>query len=293
MDLTGERSDLSIHEVRAFHEVGSAKSISRASERLGMTQPGLSRIIRKLENQLGVPLLLRVKHGVELTKAGQKFLTESRGLLHYFEELKNAVRGHNEAIEGSYSIGAHPQVAAVTFPRLFRRLLSTSERLELRPVHDISRRIVEGVVSYRIDFGVVVDPVRHPELTLVPLFTDTMGFWKAQGEYDPKVVLGDLNLKQTEKILAEAYQAGLLADVRVIPCSDLLVVREMAAYGVGVGILTASVARHLSDTRLTSLQHWPVCEEKIFLVYRKDAQRSTAAKLIRDAIVGELKDGRR
>src|SRR4051794_13690308 len=97
--------DLSPYELAAFQELAEAGSISRAAERLGITQPGLSRIVRKLESQIGAQLLIRTKLGVKLTKTGETFVHESRALLRELDSFKDKVRRQETEIEGSFLLG--------------------------------------------------------------------------------------------------------------------------------------------------------------------------------------------
>ncbi|MGG1889684.1 LysR family transcriptional regulator, partial [Priestia megaterium] len=60
--------------LKSFIETAKTKSLSKASEQLHMTQPALSKQMRKLEEDLGVTLFIRSATGVELTSAGEILL---------------------------------------------------------------------------------------------------------------------------------------------------------------------------------------------------------------------------
>ncbi|MEU0502295.1 LysR family transcriptional regulator [Nocardia sp. NPDC005998] len=74
-------SILSLEQVRGFVTVAEEGNFRRAAERLRMTQPPLSRQIQKLERDIGVELFDRTQRQVQLTPAGEVFLTEARRLL--------------------------------------------------------------------------------------------------------------------------------------------------------------------------------------------------------------------
>ena len=72
-------------ELRYFIEVANSLNLSRASERLGISQPSLSVAIKRLEGSIGTELLIRQKRGVVLTQAGKQLLAHAKQLLQYFD----------------------------------------------------------------------------------------------------------------------------------------------------------------------------------------------------------------
>jgi DNA-binding transcriptional LysR family regulator len=83
---------LEISQLRCFVAVAEELHFSRAAERLNMTQPPLSRQVRLLEHQLGVPLLERTSRSVRLTAAGKAFLPEAARILFMVEEAARIAR---------------------------------------------------------------------------------------------------------------------------------------------------------------------------------------------------------
>jgi DNA-binding transcriptional LysR family regulator len=77
--------------LRYFVAVAEERHVGRAAARLHMTQPPLSRAIRRLEDQLGVALLQRISSGVALTPAGEALLDGARGLLDQADRLGDRV----------------------------------------------------------------------------------------------------------------------------------------------------------------------------------------------------------
>src|SRR2546430_908236 len=70
-----------LRHLRYFVTVADEENISRASARLRISQPAVSRQIKDLEDELGVPLFVRDKAGMHLTPAGSAFLAHARDLL--------------------------------------------------------------------------------------------------------------------------------------------------------------------------------------------------------------------
>ena len=72
---------ISPSDLTYFIEVAHTKNLSRAAERLGITQPSLTLAIQRIEHSLGTDVLIRSKKGVVLTKAGRSLLIHSKTLM--------------------------------------------------------------------------------------------------------------------------------------------------------------------------------------------------------------------
>lgn len=167
-------------ELHYFNELCYTLNFSRAAERLGISQPSLSQSIKKLEQFIGTPLFLRVKTGVKLTKAGCQLHKHTNELLTLWERVKSESLASFHEVQGSLTLGCHPTIARHILPHLLPEFVAQYPHLEIALVHDLSRKILEGVINMSVDIGIVVNPVRHPGIILTKLYNDEVGFWQAQ-----------------------------------------------------------------------------------------------------------------
>ncbi len=273
-------------ELEYFLEVCNTLNLSRASERLGISQPSLSLAIQRLEKSIGTTLLIRHKTGVSLTQPGKQLLLHARQLYDYWEDTKSKAIASETEAQGRFSIGCHSSIAMHVLSHAFANLLSTYPNLELHLKHDLSRKIVENVVNLSVDIGVVVNPIKHPDLIMHKICNDKVGFWKSlthssiQDIYtENAVILCDPNLIQTQTLLKQARPLGLISK-RLITFNSLEVVTHFTAHGCGIGILPERVAKFMYPLQLEAIEDLPVYSDEIYIIYRQENRHLKAIQTI-------------
>ncbi len=278
-------------ELEYFLETAATLNMSRAAERLGISQPALTLAIKRLEDGFGQPLLLRSKTGVALTKAGEKLVISARVIISDWERLRGEAGKDESEIRGRYTIGCHPSVALYTLPSILPALFKNQPRLEVKLRHDLSRHITEDVVSLKVDFGIVVNPARHPDLVVKKLTRDEVSLWVGPSETslqnlesNESILIFDPDLLQTQSILRQISKRKIKFH-RYLNSSSLEVIASLVSEGCGIGILPGRVATRNGALGLRRLLGVPFkFEDEICLVYRANAQKSIAAKFIIEEI---------
>jgi LysR family transcriptional regulator, cell division regulator len=278
-------------ELQYFLEVAHTLNLSRAADRLGITQPALTIAVRRLEQSLGQPVLIRSKTGVRLTRAGERLTVQARALLQEWERISSEVTKDASEIRGRFTLGCHPSVALYTLPDVMPAMMGQYPDLEIQLTHDLSRKITEDVISFKIDFGIVVNPTPHPDLVIIPLINDEVTLWMREGAEEKKmdVLIYDPALVQIQHILRKLDQRKL-GIKRSITSGNLEVITALVASGVGIGILPGRVAERVKSLKLARLPGaWPIFKDKICLIYRADAQKSKASQTIVKQIASLLR----
>jgi Transcriptional regulator len=117
-----------LRHLRYFVAVAEAENVSRASLKLHVSQPPLSRQIRDLENELGFPLLKRTAKSVSLTEAGRTFLNEARAVLQRVDEGVKKARAVATAGETDLHVGYSPTPFAEILPKTLRDFRGRCQR---------------------------------------------------------------------------------------------------------------------------------------------------------------------
>ncbi|MBS1984680.1 MAG: LysR family transcriptional regulator [Bdellovibrionales bacterium] len=270
------------YDLRYFLEVSATLNVSRAAERLGISQPSLSLAIRRLEGAVGAPLLIRLKHGVRLTPAGVKVSARAKNLLEDWEKLRADALESQEQVKGRLVVGCHPSVALYSLPAFVSDIVREHAGLELNFSHGLSRVITEEVISFRTDVGIVVNPVQHPDLVIKEICRDEVTLWCAPGGIED-ILISDGDLHQTQ-VLVQKLGRSQAQFTRFMNSSNLEVVASLTAEGCGVGILPTRVAKRAHRPLKKFGRNSPVFADRICLIYRADGAKSRAVKEVIRAI---------
>lgn len=164
--------NLEFPELRAFVVLAGELHFRKASERLFLSQPALSKKIQRLEEKLNGALFVRSRRRVALTDVGRSFLPKAAKLL---QDAEDALRETQAAVEGragtlriGFGIASLPDILPRTILR-FRKLYPEVE-LQMREMPSPSQ--VSSLVESRLDAGILRMPVTDHKLTCVPLFSE-------------------------------------------------------------------------------------------------------------------------
>lgn len=265
---------LMMDDIKYFIAVSETLNITRASQLIGISQPALSYAIKRLENRLGGDLLIRLKNGTQLTKLGEEFKHRAHRLLHEWEQAQNLAKPESGLIQGSYSLAIHPSVALYTLPCFMPALQNDFPGLGLKLIHGLSREMTEKVINWEADFGIVVNPIQHPDLVIRKLCNDEITVFHTENTQNKLIY--DKDLAQSQYILKKIGKKVRLDGV--INSSNLEVVAKLTALGIGYGILPTRVASQYKQ--LKKQKNAPVFRDEICLVYRPEKQKNPVSEKI-------------
>src|SRR3954470_17111067 len=147
---------MELRHLRYFVAVAEALNFTKASARLRVAQPALSRQMTDLEDEIGVDLLKRSPRGVTLTAEGKLFLEEVRELLMRTEESVEKVRALARGEEGELHIGYAPSPTVEILPpalAAFQKAFFPRVRVLL---HDFSEQeLIEGLRNGKLELALM------------------------------------------------------------------------------------------------------------------------------------------
>ena len=168
---------MELRQLAVFVAVAEEMSLTRAAERQNVVQSAVSATLRTLERQLGVALVARTTHKVELTDAGRLFLPEARRTLAAAQEARYVIQQVRGGLRGTLHLGIMLFTPALTVspPRLISRFAAEHPKMEVTAATGASGDHAEALRRGRLDLAyLALPPEDATGLVLHPLFTQTM-----------------------------------------------------------------------------------------------------------------------
>lgn len=147
-----------MREIRSFVTLAEQLHFGRAAILLHLSQPALTKQIRRLEEEIGGPLFVRGRHGTHLTNLGQQFLRGARSLVRDFEELVDRTKRIARGETGRLRIGFGFHTFELV-PRIVVRLRKSIPSSEITLRDMSTNEQIEALRNERIDLGFVRLPV--------------------------------------------------------------------------------------------------------------------------------------
>ncbi|MEW8348157.1 MAG: LysR family transcriptional regulator [Candidatus Thiodiazotropha taylori] len=158
--------------MRSLVAIADTGSITEAADRIGLTQPALSRRLQQLEDYFGAELFSRGRKGVQLTEIGRLVESEARILIARYDHLRDQVRAHQGLEGGTVRIGGGATAVSFLLPKAIASFQGSHPAVKFQLKEAGSNEVAEDVINGRLELGLVTMPVKNRDLKVWPLLTD-------------------------------------------------------------------------------------------------------------------------
>lgn len=149
---------MEIRVLRYFLTVAREENITKAAEKLHITQPTLSRQLRQLEEELGKTLLKRGNYNVKLTEDGMLLRKRAEEILDLVKKTETELVGDNEEITGDVYVGAGETDAVRIIARIVQKIRQAHPGIIFHNISGDSIDVIDKLNKGLIDFGVLFEP---------------------------------------------------------------------------------------------------------------------------------------
>lgn len=290
---------MELRQLEYFVAVADERNFTRAAAKLHVAQPGVSAQVRKLERELGQQLLDRSGRVTRLTEAGTAVLPFARAALGAATGARLAVDELSGLMRGHVAVGMVAQCASLDIPDLLAGFHSDHPAIEITLAEDHSDRLAGGVRDGTYDLAFIGLGADVPCGLGIQVVTDEPIV--AAVCADP-VLGGSALLAETSSVtLAEiadqalislpvgtglracvdaAYASAGLRPQVGFEASDPRMLARLAARGLGLAFLPASVAQAYGDGLRTVSISDPEMHGRLALTWRTEAPASPAARAL-------------
>ncbi len=283
--------------LRYFLAVAEEGNITRASERLHVSQPALSTQLAALEDELGQKLFERGARGIELTEKGIALKRRADDLVDLAERIEAEIKsGDSNELSGTISIGAGETPAFRFVARAAKELRRANPRLNFSVSSGNGEDILAHLLEGTLDLGVLVGPGRYEGFDYLTLpYTHHWGL--AVEKYSPLAAKKRISPKDVRGIPLICSRQGMVKEFLAgwfgCPFGKLDVVATynliynaaaLVEAGLGVAIcIDGMIPQEFAD-RVVFRPFAPALISDVYLAWRKNATLSFAANALVDAV---------
>ena len=246
---------LELGELHAFVVLAGELHFRKASERLFLSQPALSKKIQRLEEKLTGALFVRSRRRVALTDAGKSLLPKAAKLLQDAEDALRETRGAIEGRAGTLRIGFGIASLPEILPRTILRFRNLYPEVELQLREMPSALQVSSLIESRLDAGILRMPVANRKLVSVHLFSEYLVLatptdvpYRLKGGINGFRNRGFIFVSPSvskafhDRVLSLCLRAGFTPRV-VQEANEILTILHFVRAGVGVSLVPRSALR--------------------------------------------------
>lgn len=290
---------MDISQLKTLIHVAELGSLSKASERLNVVQPALSRQIRLLERELGAPLFERHGRGMTVTETGREVLGHAERVMNELEAIRAVAAPRPESLSGLVTVGTPPTVAEIMTVPLATRVREAHPGLALRFTSAYSGFLLDWLGKGDLDLMLSymspeplrtlrVSPVMIEDLLLVGAGSDRLTLDAPR----PFAALADLDLilpspRHGLRVIVEACARRAGIEIRaVVEADSFRAMVDLVAAGFGATVLPLAPiyaqvqAGTLSVAPLTD----PAPSRELVIAYPSDRAISPAARFLGETV---------
>jgi DNA-binding transcriptional LysR family regulator len=282
---------LEINQLIYFLEVAKQKSFTGAAKTLHVSQPAISKMIRMLEDELGVVLFDRSSRHVQLTDYGAIVQNQVQKLVQTFLDIHTELNEVTQLEKGVIRIGIPPMVGEMFFPRIIGLFHQQYPNIKIKLFEVGSKKVEEEVEDGSLDLGVAVLPIKANtfesyEFAKNPIMLIVDSKHRLSG----RTVVNFSDLKDESFILYRQdfglYQmiynacslAGFEPDI-VCETSQWDFMARIVADGLGIAFLPQKVCQELNNSNVTVVAlDSPQIYWHLALIWRRNAYLSQASQ---------------
>jgi LysR family hydrogen peroxide-inducible transcriptional activator len=297
---------MTLTELKYVVAVARERHFGRAAEACFVSQPTLSVAIKKLEDELGVPIFERRSSEVTLTPAGERIVAQAQRVLDEAALIKELAKAGKDPLVGPLRVGIIYTIGPYLLPSLIRQLLRDAPGMPLLLNENFTIKLLELLKNGEIDVAILALPLPESGVLIQPVYDEP--FVVAVPRQHPwasrKAIAADELKKETMLLLGTGhcfrdqvlevcpelsrFSTGAEGIQKTFEGSSLETIRHMVASGLGITVLpkTSVPEKPPRDSLIEYVPFKPpVPERRVVLAWRKSFTRPAAVEALRRAIL--------
>src|SRR6185295_20257432 len=163
---------MTLTELKYIVAVARERHFGRAADACFVSQPTLSVAIKKLEDELGMPLFERRSNDVTLTDAGERIVAQAQRVLDEAARIKEIAKSGKDPLSGPLRLGVICTIGPYLLPSLVRQLLKDAPQMPLLLTENYTVKLLELVKNGEIDVAILALPLPDSGLVMQPVYDE-------------------------------------------------------------------------------------------------------------------------
>lgn len=238
----------SLRQLEVFVAIAHQQNLTRAADELAMSQSAASSSLKELESQFGLQLFDRIGKRLQLNEQGRLLRPQAEALLAQARDFEQSLLQHAEA--GPLNVGATLSIGNYLAVGLMAEYMERYPKASLQLDVANTRNIVERVLNFELDVGLIEGELNHPDLEILPWRQDELAvFCHPDHPLAQQPTASDDDLRQARWILREAgsgtrqafdrAMSGLLPDLTIaIELQHTEAIKRAVEAQLGIGCLS-------------------------------------------------------
>ncbi len=161
---------MTLQQLEYILALDKTRHFVRAAEMCGVTQPTLSAMVQKLEEELDSKIFDRAQHPIEPTEIGQKILKQAQVIMFHVNQLIAGVEAEKGSLSGSLNLAIIPTVAPYLLPQLIGLMRRDYPSIAAKISETRTDTIIEKLRLAEIDMAILATPLNNPNFLEIPLY---------------------------------------------------------------------------------------------------------------------------
>ena len=250
---------MELYQLRSFVAVAELGHLTRAADKLHISQPALSAQIKALEDELEVELFERKPSGMVLTSAGKQLVTQAHELLSAAQTLRDHARSFKGQVAGVVRLGTLSDPQFIRVGELLSAAVERYPLIEIQLHHEVSGAAFEKVRDGTLDASFYYGELTHPSVAGIKLREITYRIvapaaWQARVEAadwtqiagEPWIMTPPISTHH--QLASTLFREHGIEPTKVVEADDEFVVSSLVMSGVGMALMREDLAQEKVET---------------------------------------------
>ncbi len=180
---------MTIQQLEYICALAKHRHFVKAAAACNVTQPTLSMMIQKLEDELGVIIFNRGNHPITITSIGEKIIAQGRTTLNELHRITELADSETKQVAGDLRIGVIPTVAPYLVPKFIMQFRSSYPQVSLSVKEMTTTSIITHLLQSDLDMAILATPLDYEDILEIPLYYEKFVAYFSASYFDKDMPL--------------------------------------------------------------------------------------------------------